>query len=236
MGINEAGLCYDTNWIPRETLTPETDFIPLDEWAVTYLMKECSTVEEVLSQVFQFNWGDSMSYQIHFADATGDAVVIHPGPDGHITSTRKPSGDGYLVSTNFNLERLKTGDYSCNRYETAESMLHSMSDLSVEFMASVLDANHMEGEVSTIYSMVYDLPERLIYLYYEHMFDQPLVMDVAETLEGGDRQVPIEELFAETAPNDDLLVPRLLENPATIPIIVVLGISAYLVYRGRKMN
>jgi hypothetical protein len=184
-GINEQGLSYDTNWIPRETLNPHPERGNPGEWAVTYLMKESTTVDEVLETIFTFNWGDSISYQVHFADATGDAAVVHPGPDGELTYTRKPEGDGYLLSTNFNLVKLGSGDYSCSRFETANGMLSGLGadgDLTVDFMASVLDVTHQEGEVSTIYSTVYDLRERLVYLYYDHSFDEAVILDVAAEL------------------------------------------------------
>ncbi len=82
MGINEMGLSYDCNWIPREELTPHPERNSQSEWVVIKLMKEASTVEEVLSKIFTYNFGDSMEYQIHFADKSGNAAVIHPGADG----------------------------------------------------------------------------------------------------------------------------------------------------------
>lgn len=106
IGINEMGLCYDTNWIPKEKLNPHPERKHQYEWAVIQLMKEASTVEEVLSKFFTYNWGDSTETQFHFADKFGDAVVIYPGTDGEQTYTRKPNGNGYLVSTNFNLAKL----------------------------------------------------------------------------------------------------------------------------------
>jgi hypothetical protein len=52
MGINEMGLCYDANWIPKEKLNPHPERKPQNEWAVTQLMRGASTVEEVLSKIF----------------------------------------------------------------------------------------------------------------------------------------------------------------------------------------
>jgi len=85
MGINEMGLSYDANWIPKEKLKPHPERKAQNEWAVTKLMKEVSTVEEVLSRIFTYNWEDSISYQVHIADKSGDAVVIHPGTNGELT-------------------------------------------------------------------------------------------------------------------------------------------------------
>jgi hypothetical protein len=182
-GINEMGLSYDMNWLlSREKLNPHPERKSPDEWLITQLMKEAATVEEVLSKIFTYNWGDSISYQIHFADKSGDAVVIHAGTDGELTFTRKPKGIGYLVSTNFNLARLDKGIWYCSRYNTADKMLSKMGveiDLTVEFMTSVLKATH---QYSTIFSTVYDLQKLRIYLFHNRQFDVPYVLNVKNEL------------------------------------------------------
>lgn len=185
MGVNEKGLSYDANWIPTEKLNPHPERITQYEWAITQLMKEAATVEEILSKIFTYNWRDSISYQVHFADASGDAVVIHPGENGELTYSRKPKGNGYLISTNFNLAHLAKGTWSCPRYKIADKMLSEIgaqSDLTVEFMASVLEATHLDGEFKTLYSAVYDLQQLRIYLYYNRQFHAPYVLDVKEEL------------------------------------------------------
>jgi hypothetical protein len=190
MGINEMGLCYDANWIPKELLNPHTERKSQNEWAITLLMREASTVEEVLSKIFTYNWGSSISYQVHFADKSGDAAVIHPGTNGELTYTRKSKGNGYLISTNFNLAKLDKGNwsssYSSDRYKAADKMLSKIgiqNDLTVEFMTSVLRATHqLYGRVKTLYSAVYDLQNLGIYLYYDRLFDAPYFLDVKEEL------------------------------------------------------
>ena len=238
-GINEQGLCYGCNAIPTYSIDPNLErTLSLARTAITQLIRECATVEEVLDSAFTFDWGESMGYQIHFADITGDAAVIHPGLDGELTYTRKLDGDGHLVSTNFNLADLASDDYSCWRYDTASQMLGELASsesLTAEFMASILDATHQEGEYSTIYSTVYDLKERTAYLYYNHRFDEPVVLDVATELERGDRQVHIDELLPEgrRVPNETI-VSRLLSQPLTA--ILALGAllaAGYYIYRIR---
>jgi len=160
MGINEKGLCYDANWIPKEKLNPHPERKSQNEWAVTQLMRGASTVEEVLSKIFTYNWGGSIDYQIHFADKSGDAAVIHPGTNGELTYTRKSKGNGYLISTNFNLAKLDkgnwSGSYSSDRYKTADKMLSKIdaqNNLTVELMASVLNATHQNSDSKTLYSV-----------------------------------------------------------------------------------
>ena len=187
MGINEMGLCYDANWIPREKLNPHPERHPQSEWVGVKLMKEVSTVEEVLTKIFTYDFGDSIEYQIHFADKSGDAIVVHPGSNGELTYTRKPKGDGYLISTNFNLAQLDKGNWSCSRYKTADNMLSKIRDqreLTVEFLASVLNATHQNQLfwVKTLYSAIYDLKKLRIYLYYDRQFDKPYELDVKNEL------------------------------------------------------
>jgi hypothetical protein len=189
MGINEKGLCYDANWIPKEKLNPHPERKSQNEWAVTQLMRGASTVEEVLSKIFTYNWGGSIDYQIHFADKSGDAAVIHPGTNGELTYTRKSKGNGYLISTNFNLAKLDkgnwSGSYSSDRYKTADKMLSKIdahNNLTVELMASVLNATHQNSDSKTLYSVVYDLQNLGIYLYYDRRFESPYILNVKEEL------------------------------------------------------
>ncbi len=200
MGINETGLCYDVNSIPEEKLNPHRDGISQSEWAVPRLLKECSTVDEVLSKIFSYAWGSSISYQVHFADKSGDAAVIHPGKAGELTYTRKPKGKGYLISTNFNLQRLDAGNWSCRRYETADRMLSEMNAQgkeSVESAASVLEATHLGRPYRTLYSAVYDLQKLRIFLYYDCNFSSPYEMDVKLELAKTERyrKTALKDLF-----------------------------------------
>jgi hypothetical protein len=82
-----------------------------------------------------------------------------------------------LISTNFNLVKLDKGDwsssYSSDRYDTAKKMLSTAgakNDLTVKFMASVLNATHQNLRLKSLYSAVYDLQKLHIYLYYDRQF------------------------------------------------------------------
>jgi hypothetical protein len=144
-----------------------------------------------------------MNGQKQFADASGDAVLISPGPDGELVFTRKPPGDGYLVSTNFNVTDPSHGyGYPCQRYETAQGILGQLvegnSALTVQDAAHVLDAVHQEGGTSwTIESLVADLPNGMIYLYYFYQFDKPVVLDVAQELANPRAAGPLSALFPD---------------------------------------
>jgi hypothetical protein len=200
-GINEAGLSFDANWIPTEQLVSHSDRLDPGEWPVTHMMKNAADVEQVIEMIQTYDWGTSMAYQVHFADASGDAVVMHPGPDRELVVTRITGS--FLVSTNFNLKRLSTGDYSCNRYETATSMLSDLEEFSLDNVVSVLDATHQGGEFSSIYSTVFDLSNRKIWLYIDSDFESPVEFDLESELEKGDQEINIDELVANSL-NEDI--------------------------------
>ena len=203
-GINEKGLAFDVNALPKATLNahPERPAVknPFYEF-----LKTCSTVEEVIDRVKGYSWGSSWRAQVHLADATGDAVVISAGPDGEIAFTRKQKGDGHLVSTNFNRANPKNGRYPCRRYDTTVAMLEEIQDedgLTVDHFRSILNAVHQKGPlVNTVYSNVFDLRDGIIYLYHWHQFDEVVTLNVAEELARAPSPTRIRDLFSQETVN-----------------------------------
>jgi len=74
------------------------------------------------------------------------------------------------------------------------------NELTVEFLASVLDATHQDSEFNTLYSAIHDLVNLQIYLYYDSQFDSPYVLDVKKELAktAAYRRVAISDVIAET--------------------------------------
>jgi hypothetical protein len=130
-------------------------------------------------------------------------VVISAGIDGEVVLTRKPPGDGFLVSTNFNIANPSNGyGYPCWRYDKATKQLGQLvareSDLIARDAAIVLDAVHVEGGSSwTLESLLADLPNGVVYLYYFHQFDKPVVLNVADEIAKARAPGPLSRLFPE---------------------------------------
>jgi hypothetical protein len=204
-GVNEKGLAYDANGLPRVDVNPHLEREPVSGGYSSYpiqILRECATVEEVITWVNSHQWHSYMHDQLHFADATGDAVIISAGADGEVVFTRKPQDDGYLVSTNFNVANPSNGNYPCWRYETAQDLLSKLviqeDELTTQDAANVLNAVHVEvGASWTIESMVADLPNGIVYLYYFHQFDQPVVLNVVEEIASERAGGPLSDLFPE---------------------------------------
>jgi hypothetical protein len=116
--------------------------------------------------------------------------------------TRKPPGDSYLVSTNFNVANPANGFGVDSRYGTTQRLLGTLlsreDGLTAQDTAGVLDAVHVAGGTSwTIESLVADLPNGIIYLYYFHQFDKPVVLNVAEEIANPHPAGSLSNLFPE---------------------------------------
>jgi len=163
------------------------------------MMEECATVEEAIEMAKSYNWGSKIRYQLHLADATGDAVVISAGRDGELAFTRL-SGEGFLVSTNFNLASPENGWHPCNRYDTATAMLSDLRDKedpSLEDFNAVLAAVVQKSEtINTVYSNIFDPKNLVVHLYYFHQFEEVVTIDLREELEKGFHYSVIGQLFS----------------------------------------
>jgi hypothetical protein len=205
-GINEKGLAYDANGLPRVDTNPHPERVPVTGGYGSYpihILHQCATVEEVIGWVKAHQWHSYMHDQMQFADATGDAVIISAGKDGELAFTRKPRGDSFLVSTNFNVANPTNGyGYPCWRYDRATKQLSALvqqeGKLTAQDATGVLDAVHVEGGSSwTLESLVADLPNGIVYLYYFHQFDKPVVLNVAEEIANPRPPGPLSKLFPE---------------------------------------
>lgn len=199
-GINEEGLAFDVNALPKAALNPHPER-PMIKKPFYEFLKKCSTVKEVIDRVNSYSWESSWRAQLHVADRTGDAVVISAGPDGEIAFTRKQKGNGYLISTNFNRANTKNGRYPCWRYDIAVEMLEKIrneDNLTVDYFRSILDAVHQEGpSVNTVYSNIFDLKNGIIYLYHWNQFYEVAKLDVANELLKAPSPTRIRALFSQ---------------------------------------
>jgi hypothetical protein len=205
-GFNEAGLAYDANGLPRYDVNPHNEREPFEGEYNFYqvrIMRECATVEEVIDWVNTHQWRTFMHDQAQYADKTGDAVIISAGKDGELVFTRKPKGDGFIVSTNFNVANPENGyGYPCWRYDRATEMLGELveSDAPLTFSDArgVLEAIHVENVTSwTIASTLADLTNGNVYVHFFWQYDKPLILNVKEELENPRPAGKLSLLFPE---------------------------------------
>ena len=237
-GVNEKGLAYDGNGLPRFELNPHSERIPVKgEYYHHYIMQimhECSSVEEVIRWANLHQHFPYMHDQLHFADATGDAVIISAGKDGEMVFTRKPQGDGFLVSTNFNVANPSNGyDYPCWRFEKATELLGQLvkkeGPVSGKVVTSVMDAVHVEGASWTIETMVADLVNGVMYLYYFYQYENPVIINVKDELANPRTSGPLSKLFPENVQKEAAERYKKMTKASRMNIIIGVSLSAFIV-------
>jgi hypothetical protein len=231
-GVNEKGLAYDANGLPRVKTNPHSERITFGDEYHNYVMNilhECSTIDEVTEWIGKHQRPPYMHDQLHFADRNGDAVIISAGEDGEMVFTRKPPGDGFLVSTNFNVANPSNGfNYPCWRYDKASELLGELMKKadrpSFNDLTGIMDAVHVEkGSSWTIETLVADLTGGILYLYFFYQYDRPVVINVSEELSNPRQAGPLSNLFPEDVRKE--AARRYMAATSTIKMNRIIGMS-----------
>ncbi len=237
-GINEKGLAFDGNSLPVFTMKENPAGRKPTRLIISFtIMEQCATVSEAIGVARSYDWGGTIAGQVLLADASGDAVVMSADVNGELAFTRKPEGDGFIVSTNFNRANPSNrwGNYPCERYTKTEARLDSLSRedrVTVDALASVLDAVHFSGtRLNTLYSNIFDLKEGLVYLYFWHAFDHPVTLRVADVIARKSRPVRLSTLFPDDVAEREHSLRSLLLPILLILMLLMSGGFAYLLYR-----
>ncbi|MGA7838189.1 MAG: tetratricopeptide repeat protein [Ignavibacteriaceae bacterium] len=102
------------------------------------------------------------------------------------------------IITNFYPSQNKDLDkVSMKHYQKGRELIKAGFDTSVEFCTSLLDTLHQETDWGggTLYSTLYDLNEGIIYLYYNHNFDNAITINIKEELQKENHIIEIPKLF-----------------------------------------
>jgi len=156
-------------------------------------MEECSTVEEVLEIFDMYNLQFLERCQVMVVDQSGDSAII----EGDNIISKENS---YQVVTNFYQLHPELGGHPCWRYNMAIDMLEDMEEMSVDYFSSILYETHQEGSYPTVYSIVYDVNNLALYLYYNHNYSNNIVFNLSEELELGFYWYSIPSLFNSSSP------------------------------------
>lgn len=152
------------------------------------LMKN-ATVEEAIEftgKYFHKLYKTDMSL---FCDANCNAAV----KEGDVIVEK--NGD-FMVLTNFKLSTEKSPMTACNRYRIATNMIQE-NERSFDLARAILSNVHNEGRYSTKYSVICDLTQKIMYIYYFHDFEEVVVFNLEEELKKGSRRLPLRDLFSE---------------------------------------
>lgn len=178
-GMNDQGLFFDGLAL-QTNLEPLPERKPYAGNLLDKVMCECASVKEALELFEQYDLGFGNA-QIMIGDASGDSAIIE-----RRAIIRKSRG--YQIATNFNQSLVTPEANGCPRYRTANAMLQKSDRLDVDLMRRVLDAVH---QPITVYSQVYDLTHRDVYLYLEHDFSRCVRFHLDDELKLGERALDL---------------------------------------------
>lgn len=177
-GINEAGLCFDGLGLPQ---APPSEYggKPKTQGSapIVHFLAHCRTVAEALTYLQGMDWDGLRSSQLMLADRTGAAAVIGPG------GVTLLSGD-FLLATNRAATEPLAQRRTCQRFRMAEEVLGTQPG-SLELCRRVLSRVRQEGGLGgTQYSVIFDIAEARIHLYWFHDFEQVQTLSVEALLRG----------------------------------------------------
>jgi penicillin V acylase-like amidase (Ntn superfamily) len=195
-GMNDHGLFFDFLAVkPRDVKAtpdkPRWDAHPLRE-----VMEQCATVDEAAEMLETHNRAFMTRICIFLGDAQGKSAIVEA------EAVVRKQGK-YQVATNFRQSLTPPYASTCWRYRTASRMLSQADDLSVDLFRRICAAVHQEGNNATLYSTVYDLKRKVIYLYHFHDFDNVVVFDLEKELAKGERVVEMPSLFPPNSAFED---------------------------------
>ena len=187
-GMNEKGLVFDGFATGPHKVKDSLNKPTYGGNLMDKVMSECATVDEALKLFDKYNLEFLERAMFFVADENGDSAIIEG--DKIIRKNGK-----YQIVTNFYQSEVKNGQIPCERYKIADAMLKEADDISVDLCKRVLAATHNEGQTPTVYSNVYDLKKRIVYLYHFHNFQNVMKIDLAEELKKDARRMDLPALF-----------------------------------------
>lgn len=189
-GMNEAGLFFDGFATQANAVKHSKERPHYQGNLADHVMANCSTVDEVIELFQKHNLEFLTNAMLMFSDQHGDSVIIEGDEFMRI------KGDHQVV-TNFYQSQWSKGPCPCNRFKTAKDTLEKGEPISIEVCRDILAGTRQNGRARTQYSNVYDLKNRVVYLYHFYDFDNVVSIDLAEELKKGAHEIDLPTLFPE---------------------------------------
>jgi choloylglycine hydrolase len=191
--LNDKGLFFDALVAPLNDVSFDFSKPLLLEDPTSYIIEEFSTVSEVIEyfeshNLYFLNFLGLNQAQMFFADKTGNSAIF----EGDEIILK--NGD-FQVCTNFYQSNPDLGGYPCWRYDTAVSMMENMTEFSVDYFKSILNATHQELYYQSQYSGVYDLNSGIVYLHHFYDYENMIEFNLEDEFLKGEQSYYYPSLF-----------------------------------------
>ena len=189
-GMNQKGLFFDAFALKQKEVTDQEGKPRFKGNLIKEVMATCSTVNEALALIDKYSLHFMTRFQIFIADATGEAAII----EGNAVIRK---AGNYQLVTNFRQSETEPSKISCLRYRIASDMLMNCGEDKLHCVRSILAATHQEGDFPTLYSNIYDLKAKRVYVYHFHNFQEEVVIDLEKELERKPGVLDLPTLFSQ---------------------------------------
>ncbi len=203
--VNEKGLAITHANVPHIETPYDPDKPEFQHNFLEKIVAECATVKQAITMVRAHSLPQN-PHQAHIhlllADPSGDSVILE-WADGEVKVVRR---DGPTqIMTNSLISKPSSTEKPNSRLNRGRRMLAELKDASVASAVSVLKeisihAQYKGDEVGSVESVVFDLADRKVHLYYKRDFDHPLVLDLDQEIANGPRSVELKKLFPNPVP------------------------------------
>ena len=190
-GMNDQGLFFDGFATERCEVRESLHKPRFSGHIADEAMATCATVEEVISLFSRYNLQFMENAMLMFGDAAGDSVII----EGDVFLRKKGR---FQVVTNFYQSLADSEKIPCSRYKIATRLFEESPDISVDLFRRILASVHCEIFSPTVYSNIYDLKNKVVYLYHFHNYENVVEIDLAEELKKGAHTRDLPSLFPPT--------------------------------------
>jgi hypothetical protein len=198
-GMNEKGLWYSMYGTPYLEVKNSTDLPYYYDLSTYYLyhegelmLYECETIEEALEHYDKYNHNHYTGFQTLMADGTGNSVIN----EGDIQIYKEGN---FQVVTNFIQSHPELGQITNDafeRFDIVVNMLEDMTMPSVEYFRDICNATHKKSATSwTCHSIICDLSNQIMYVYYFGDYEKQVVIDLNEELKKGEHSLLLGSLF-----------------------------------------
>jgi hypothetical protein len=195
-GMNECGLFFDWAATSQQPWSYSNDRSPYTGLVVRgnpqiceTMLATCSSIDEAINLFQTINVPDLEQSHLMVVDSTGASAIIEWGNNDVAVIYR--NGD-YQVCTNFNLTSTQDLSKVTWRYHTATNYMKNLEELTPDYFRRALQAVSLD---ITVYSNLYDIQSRKIYVYDHANFEECLVLDLNQELKLGYRAFKVEDLF-----------------------------------------
>lgn len=199
-GMNEKGLFYDGAACPTTKVPYSEDKPTLGMNLGEVVLSKCSSVDEAVGFLKNYNIPSNFGDHILFADETGKSVIVE-WVEGEMKIF--PKALDYQIAANYFLSNPQLGGYPSKRYDTAKSMLENEEEISIESFKNILSAvSQVWSNGGTKYSNIYDLKNKDVYVFckrdYSKYVSYNLIDEMKKLKKGEKKSYVIDKLEYKT--------------------------------------